>query len=170
MTQQELNRLKEAAEKIGRWAVYLLTETEYWTPEALEELTEEKLQEFQTRQAQWLMENERKYPDSGATELLREEITAMVKSRDGCLTEDEASEMERQRLDGMDIEDLPQRLREFRKRQEVEEKEYVMECKLMDDRPLTQEETDYIHRLPKDHLLQKLLAIDEKFREEEEES
>ena len=52
MTQQELDRLKVAAEIMGRWAVYLLSETEYWTPEALEQLTEEKLQEFQTRQAQ----------------------------------------------------------------------------------------------------------------------
>ena len=73
MTQQELDRLKVAAEIMGRWAVYLLSETEYWTPEALEQLTEEKLQEFQTRQAQWLMENEKNYSDSGAAEALREE-------------------------------------------------------------------------------------------------
>ncbi len=75
MTQQELDRLKVAAEKMGQWSgISTGHETEYWTPEALERLTEKKLQEFQTRQAQWLMENERNFSDSPA-ELTREEIT-----------------------------------------------------------------------------------------------
>ena len=161
MTQQDLTTLKASAEKMGRWAVYLLTETEYWTPEALEELSEEKLQEFQTRQAQWMMENERKYPDSGAAELLREEVTEMVKSREDCLTEDEAFEMERQRMDGMTIEELPERLAAFRAAQEKQKKEDAIERKLMNDYPLTQEETDYVHQLPENHLLQELLKIDE---------
>ncbi len=34
--------------RMGQWAVYLLSETEYWTPEALEQLTEKKLQEFRS--------------------------------------------------------------------------------------------------------------------------
>ena len=113
MTQQELDRLKEAAEKMGRWAVYLLTETEYWTPEALEELTEKKLQEFQTRQAQWLMENERKYPDSGAAETLREEITEMVKQNDRCLNEDNASEIEMMRMNEVPLPELLTKAREL---------------------------------------------------------
>ena len=113
MTQQELDRLKEAAGKMGRWAVYLLSETEYWTPEALEELTEEKLQEFQTRQAQWLMENERKYPDSGAAELLREEITEMVKQNDRCLNEDNASEIELMRMDEVPLPELLTKAKEL---------------------------------------------------------
>lgn len=106
------------AEKMGRWAVYLLTETEYWTPQALDELTEEKLQEFQTRQAQWLMQHEREYPDSGAAEVLREEITWQVKQNEDCLTEDEAFQMELLRMDGMPIEELPTQLAAFRAEQE----------------------------------------------------
>lgn len=120
MTQQELNRLKEAAEKMGRWAVYLLIETEYWTPEALEGLTEEKLQEFQTRQAQWMMENERKYPDSGAAELLREEITEMVKQNDRCLSEDNASEIEMMRMDEVPLPELLTKARELIDQQQTQ--------------------------------------------------
>ena len=124
MTQQELDRLKIEAEKMGRWAEYLLTETEYWTPMALNELNEEKLQEFQTRQAQWLMEHEREYPDSGAAEVLREEITWQVKQNEDCLTEDEAYEMEKLRLDEeLTIEKLPQRLAAFRAEQEKQTEE-----------------------------------------------
>ena len=37
-------KLKAAADKMGQWAVYLLTETAYWTPQALDELTEEAMQ------------------------------------------------------------------------------------------------------------------------------
>jgi len=109
---------------MGRWAVYLLTETEYWAPEALEELTEEKLQEFQTRQAQWLMEHGREYPASGAAEVLREEITWQVKQDSRCLTEDEAFAMEQLRMEeDMTIEQLPQRLTEFRAKQDQEAQE-----------------------------------------------
>ena len=111
-------KLKAAADKMGQWAVYLLTETEYWTPQALDELTEEKLQEFQTRQAQWLMQHEREYPDSGAAEVLREEITWQVKQNEDCLTEDEAFQMELLRMDGMPIEELPTQLAAFRAEQE----------------------------------------------------
>ena len=118
MTQKELMRLKTEADKMGQWAVYLLTETEYWTPQALDELTEEKLQEFQTRQAQWLMQHEREYPDSGAAEVLREEITWQIKQNEDCLTEDEAFEMECLRMDGMPIEELPTQLAAFRAEQE----------------------------------------------------
>ena len=113
MTQQELDRLKVAAEKMGRWAVYLLSETEYWTPEALEQLTEEKLQEFQTRQAQWLMENEKNYSDSGAAEALREEITEMVKQNDRCLNEDNASEIEMMRMDEVPLPELLTKAKEL---------------------------------------------------------
>ena len=113
MTQQELDRLKVAAEKMGRWAVYLLSETEYWTPEALEQLTEEKLQEFQTRQAQWLMENEKNYSDSGAAEALREEITEMVKQSDRCLNEDNASEIEMMRMDEVPLPELLTKAKEL---------------------------------------------------------
>ena len=113
MTQQEFDRLKVAAEKMGRWAVYLLSETEYWTPEALEQLTEEKLQEFQTRQAQWLMENEKNYSDSGAAEALREEITEMVKQNDRCLSEDNASEIEMMRMDEVPLPELLTKAKEL---------------------------------------------------------
>ena len=113
MTQQELDRLKVAAEKMGRWAVYLLSETEYWTPEALKQLTEEKLQEFQTRQAQWLMENEKNYSDSGAAEELREEITEMVKQNDRCLNEDNASEIEMMRMDEVPLPELLTKAKEL---------------------------------------------------------
>ena len=113
MTQQELDRLKVAAEKMGRWAVYLLSETEYWTPEALEQLTEEKLQEFQTRQAQWLMENEKNYSDCGAAEALREEITEMVKQNDRCLNEDNASEIEMMRMDEVPLPELLTKAKEL---------------------------------------------------------
>ena len=113
MTQQELDRLKVAAEKMGRWAVYLLSETEYWTPEALKQLTEEKLQEFQTRQAQWLMENERNYSDSGAAEALREEITEMVKQNDRCLNEDNASEIEMMRMNEVPLPELLTKAKEL---------------------------------------------------------
>lgn len=124
MTQKELMRLKTAADKMGQWAVYLLTETEYWTPQALDELTEEKLQEFQTRQAQWLMENEANYPPSGAKEDLRASITWQVRQDSRCLTEDEAFEMEYLRMEeDMTIEQLPQRLTEFRAKQEQEAQE-----------------------------------------------
>lgn len=118
MTQKELMRLKAAVDKMGQWAEYLLTETEYWTPQALDELTEEKLQEFQTRQAQWLMQHEREYPYSGAAEVLREEITWQIKQNEDCLTEDEAFEMECLRMDGMPIEELPTQLAAFRAEQE----------------------------------------------------
>lgn len=124
MTQQELDRLKIEAEKMGRWAEYLLTETEYWTPMALNKLTMEELQAFQTRQAQWLMQHEREYPPSGAAEVLREEITWQVKQNEDCLTEDEAFAMEQLRMqEDMTIEQLPQRLTEFRAKQEQEAKE-----------------------------------------------
>lgn len=118
MTQKELMRLKAAADKMGQWAVYLLTETEYWTPQALDELTEEKLKEFQTRQAQWLMENEANYPPWGAKEDLRASITWQVRQDSRCLTEDEAFEMECLRMDGMPIEELPTQLAAFRAEQE----------------------------------------------------
>ena len=109
---------------MGQWAVYLLTETEYWTPQALDELTEEKLQEFQTRQAQWQMENEADYPPGGAKEDLRESITWQVKQDSRCLTEDEAFAMEQLRMEeDMTIEQLPQRLTEFRAKQEQEAQE-----------------------------------------------
>lgn len=124
MTQQELDRLKIEAEKMGRWAEYLLTETEYWTPMALNKLTMEELQAFQTRQAQWLMQHEREYPDSGAAEVLREEITWQVKQNEDCLTEDEAYEMEKLRLnEELTIEELPQKLAAFRAEQEKQKEE-----------------------------------------------
>ena len=124
MTQIELDRLKMEAEKMGRWAVYLLTETEYWTPMALNKLTMEELQAFQTRQAQWLMQHEREYPDSGAAEVLREEITWQVKQNEDCLTEDEAYEMEKLRLnEELTIEELPQKLAAFRAEQEKQKEE-----------------------------------------------
>lgn len=121
MTQQELTTLKASAEKMGRWAVYLLTETEYWTPEALEELSEEKLQEFQTRQAQWLMEHEREYPDGGAAEVLREEITWQVKQDSRCLNEDNAFEIEQMRMDEVPLPELLTKAKELRSQQEDEE-------------------------------------------------
>ena len=121
MTQQELTTLKASAEKMGRWAVYLLTETEYWTPEALEELSEEKLQEFQTRQAQWLMEHEREYPDGGAAEVLREEITWQVKQDSRCLNEDSAFEIEQMRMDEVPLPELLTKAKELRSQQEDEE-------------------------------------------------
>ena len=123
MTQQELDRLKVEAEKMGQLAVYLLNETEYWTPTALSELTEERLQAFQTRQAQWLMKHEMNFPPSGAIEVLREETTEMVKSNHLCLTEDEAFQMERLRMDGMTIEELPNQLAAFRAEQEKQTEE-----------------------------------------------
>ena len=147
---------------MGRWAEYLLTETEYWTPMALNKLTMEELQAFQTRQAQWLMEHEREYPDSGAAEVLREEITWQVKQDEDCLTEDEAYEMEKLRLnEELTIEELPQKLAAFRAEQETARYEEKIEQKLMSDLPLSKEETKYVRQLPKDHLLQELLAIDE---------
>ena len=124
MTQQELDRLKIEAEKMGRWAAYLLAETEYWTPMALNKLTTEELQAFQTSQAQWLMQHEREHPDSGAAELLREEITWQVKQNEDCLTEDEAYEMEKLRLnEELTIEELPQKLAAFRAEQEKQKEE-----------------------------------------------
>lgn len=111
------------AEKMGRWAVYLLTETEYWTPKSLNELTTEALQEFQNRQSQWLMQHEREYPDSGAAEVLREEITWQVKQNEDCLTEDEAFQMEQLRMEGMPIEELPKQLAAFRAEQEKQTEE-----------------------------------------------
>lgn len=111
------------AEKMGRWAVYLLTETEYWTPMALNELTTEALQEFQNRQSQWLMQHEREYPDGGATEALRAELTAQIQEREDCLTEDEAFQMEQLRMEGMPIEELPTQLAAFRAEQEKQTEE-----------------------------------------------
>ena len=119
--------MKEQAEHMGRWAVYLLMETEYWEPAALDKLTAKSLQEFQTRQSQWLMQYGRDYPDSGAEETLRAEITDQVKQQEDSLTEDEAFEMESQRLDGMTIEQLPQRLQAFREQQEKEREEEEQE-------------------------------------------
>ena len=161
MTQKELDRLKMEAEKMGRWAVYLLAETEYWTPMALNKLTMEELQAFQTEQAQWLMENEMEYPAGGAAEMLREETLQTIQMQEGCLTEDEAYEMESQRLNGMTIEELPKRLAQYRAEQETARYEEEIEQKLMSDLPLSKEETKYVRQLPKDHLLQELLAIDE---------
>lgn len=120
ITQKQLDRLKKAAEQMGQWAVYLLTETEYWVPEALDELTEENLQAFQTRQAQWLMEHERDYPDSGASEVLREETTWQVKQDSRCLDEDSAFELEQMRLDEVPLPELLKKAKELRSHQEVE--------------------------------------------------
>jgi hypothetical protein len=49
----------------------------------------------------------------------------MIKSREDCLTADEATEMETLRMDGMTIEELPQRLEQFRQEEadRVEPKE-----------------------------------------------
>ena len=120
MTKLSLEGMKQRATQIGQWATYLLTETEYWNPKALEELTEEKLQEFQTRQAQWLMENERKYPDSGAAELLWEEITEMVKQNDRCLNEDNASEIEMMRMDEVPLPELLTKAKELIDQQQTQ--------------------------------------------------
>ena len=121
------------AEKMGRWAEYLLAETEYWTPMALNKLTMEELQAFQTRQAQWLMQHEREYPDSGAAEVLREEITWQVKQNEDCLTEDEAFQMEQLRMEGMKIEELPTQLSAFRAEQEKQTEEESEDWLNMED-------------------------------------
>ena len=98
--------------------MYLLTETEYWTPEALEKLTAKKLQDFQKAQAEWMMENERNHPDSGAAEILREEITWQVKQDSRCLNEDEAFEIERMRMDGAQLPEILETAKQLRSKRE----------------------------------------------------
>lgn len=110
MTQQQLEALKEQASKIGRWAEYYLTEIEYWNPLQLPEITEEKLREKEQECRDWLSENQAYYPDSGATEQLRSDLTEEVKANPWALDDDVASEMESHRLDGAPIEELLQDL------------------------------------------------------------
>lgn len=59
------------------------------------------------------MENEKNYPDSGAAEVLREEITEMVKQNDRCLNEDNASEIEMMRMDEVPLPELLTKAKEL---------------------------------------------------------
>lgn len=116
MNQTELEKLKTTAENLGRWAEYYLTEMEYWTPTDLQEMTEEKLQNVQENNLEWLRKYREYYPDGGAEEALRAEITEELKNLPQALTEDEAYELEMQRMEGLEIQDLPKALKEIRQR------------------------------------------------------
>jgi hypothetical protein len=93
-TQKMLEKLEQEAEQIGRWALYVLQETEYWDPLSLDELTQEKLEEIQQRAADWLTDNRADYPPSGAEEELRSMLTQEVRRHPWAVDEDTAFQLE----------------------------------------------------------------------------
>lgn len=105
ITQARLNELKIKAEKIGRWALYVLEETEYWDPLSLGELTEKRLNDIQTSNADWLSENRSSYPPSGAEETLRSELTSSIRQHQWAIDDDTAFQLESDRSEGTPIED-----------------------------------------------------------------
>jgi len=115
MTQERLEQLKETARKTGPWAEYLLSETEYWAPKDLDNLTEELLQQTEQLNRDWLAENRSQYPPSGAEEEARASLTWQVKESPNCLTEDQAFEAEMMRLDGEPLEKILKSLGRKRK-------------------------------------------------------
>ena len=108
MTQQSLAAMKQRATQIGQWATYLLTETEYWNPKALEQLTEETLMQQEQETRDWLTENRKDYPPMGAEEEARSGITWQVKNSPTALTEDAAFQLEMLRMDDVPLEKLLQ--------------------------------------------------------------
>ena len=105
ITQVRLDELKSKAEKIGRWALYVLEETEYWDPLSLGELTEKRLNDIQKSNADWLSENRSSYPPSGAEEVLRSELTDSIRQHKWAIDDDTAFQLESDRSDGTPIED-----------------------------------------------------------------
>ena len=123
MTQRELNRLKEVAKGIGKWAEYGLMEAEYWAPHELDRVTEEVLRNLESNCRKWLSLHKDEYPPSGAEEVLREEITSQLKTKLNCLSEDEASEAEGMRLDGKPLSRILRRFNKAEAEAEVEVEE-----------------------------------------------
>lgn len=105
ITQEQLDRLKAKAEKIGRWALYVLEETEYWDPLSLGKLTEKELNDIQTSNSNWLTENRSSYPPSGAEEVLRSELTSSIRQHQWAIDDDTAFKLESDRSDGTPIEE-----------------------------------------------------------------
>ena len=91
MTQIEIDKIKELAKKYGNWVSYLVGELEYWMPDTLGELTEQRMAEFQSKHDLRLSELERDYPPNKAAEMVRNEITQSIRQSRRCLSEDEAS-------------------------------------------------------------------------------
>ena len=110
MNQRQLTQLKEKAHQIGQWAEYLLSETEYWAPMDLDNLTEQRLEEIEQENREWLAKNRSFYPPSGAEEDLRASLTAEVKDSQNCLTEDQAFKAEMLRMDGKPLGEILRRL------------------------------------------------------------
>lgn len=104
ITQDRLDMLKAKAEKIGRWALYVLEETEYWDPLSLGKLTEKRLNYIQTSNSNWLTENRSSYPPSGAEEVLRSELTYSIRQHQWAIDDDTAFKLESDRSDGTPIE------------------------------------------------------------------
>lgn len=162
ITQKALNQLKQQAEAIGQWAMYLLEETEYWAPLDLEKITPETLRQTQQDKASWIMESAALYPSSGAEEEMRQSLTDQVKDSKNCLTEDEAYELEALRLDEkLKAEKIPDILKQIREKNRIQKIENEIERKLMYELDLTPEEEKYLNNLPPNHHLQELKKIDE---------
>ena len=115
MNQTQLNNLKKVASQTGRWAEYLLAETEYWAPKDLDSLTPETLEQTEQESREWLAANRGTYPAGGATEELRATLTEQVKDSPNLLTEEQASKAEMLRLDGSPLEEILKRLASKRK-------------------------------------------------------
>jgi hypothetical protein len=114
--QKDLNKLKRQAERIGNWAKYLVSETEYWAPEDLEKLTPEILRREQESASGWLNRNMDEYPVSGAEEVLQQDFTDQVKDSPNALPYEEATELEMLRInEEMKSEEIPRRLEQIRK-------------------------------------------------------
>ena len=111
MNQTQLDKLKMVAHQTGSWAEYLLSETEYWAPKDLDNLTPELLEQTEQESREWLAENREFYPAGGATEDLRASLTEQAKDSQNLLTEEQAYEAEMMRLDGDPIEEILKRLK-----------------------------------------------------------
>ena len=98
-TQKKLKELERTAEQTGRWALYVLQETEYWDPLSLDDLTPEKLEEIQKRASDWLTDNRADYPPPGAEEELRSMLTQEIRRHPWSVDDDTAFQLEYDRTE-----------------------------------------------------------------------
>ncbi len=120
--------MKEEAKQIGKWALYLLMETEYWDPKSLARITVESLEETEDRMGDWLEDNRRFYPPSGAEEVAREILTERVKDSPTVLDEDTAHELAMMRMDEeFTLENLQEVLDKIQVENEKRKAEYLQE-------------------------------------------
>ena len=89
--------MKQAAQRIGRWAEMVLEQTEYVDPLSLKDLTVEKLRQIEQSSRDELSEIRKDYPATGAEEVVQEELLASVNRHPWAVDDDTAFQLEMDR-------------------------------------------------------------------------